>query len=467
MMKFEKRLMTDVVLINPPESSNKYETFLNITAPPLGLAYIAAVLEKNGISVRIIDAPALKMSSQEVVGELKKEYPSLIGITCTTPMMPHASELMRRIREEGIEAPIVCGGNHPTFCDEDTLRSGADIVVRGEGEITFLELYETLKRGGDLRKVKGLSFFHNGELVRTPEREKIENLDSLPFPARHLLPMNRYRALGLPHRFTTMIASRGCPMGCSFCASSAFHGRKLRIRSVSNVVDEIEEVIQKYNVEFITFMDDTFTLQKRWVESFCEEILQRGIEVKWGATARVDRMSLDLLRKMKKSGCVALFVGVESGDQEILDRITKNVALEQTRRAFENMRKVGILSIASVAIGYPGETRESIKKTMRFIEEIKPDYFVASIATPYPGTRFYEEMREKGLIISDRWEDFTLFKSTIRCGELEPEELEKFRYEMMRRFYLKPSNLLRMLRRDGLKFLPVVKHLALAKLGSG
>jgi radical SAM superfamily enzyme YgiQ (UPF0313 family) len=459
--------MTDVVLINPPESSNKYERFLNVLAPPLGIAYIASVLEKNGISVKIIDAPALKMSIEEVVSEIKKDSPSLVGLTCTTPIMPHASKLMRRIKEEIPELPIVCGGNHPTFCDEDTLRRGADIVVRGEGEITFLELYRALENGEDLKKVKGLSFFDNGELVRTDEREKIEDLDSLPFPARHLLPMDRYKALGLPHKFTTIIASRGCPMGCSFCASSAFHGKKLRIRSIQNVVDEIEEVIENYDVEFITFMDDTFTLIKKWVEEFCEEIGKRGIEIKWGATARVDRMSLDLLRKMKKSGCVALFIGVESGDQEILDRITKNVVLDQTKKAFENMRKTGILSIASVSIGYPGETRESVKKTMKFIDRIKPDYFVVSIATPYPGTRFYEEMKEKGLIISERWDDFTLFKSTIKCGEIEPEELEEMRYEMMRRFYLKPTNILRMLKRDGLKFIPVIKHLALAKLGSG
>ncbi|MDK2782037.1 MAG: anaerobic magnesium-protoporphyrin monomethyl ester cyclase [Archaeoglobi archaeon] len=458
--------MVEVLLINPPESTNKYRTFLNVLAPPLGIAYIGAVLEENGISVKIIDAPALRMSIDDVLGEIKRESPNLIGITCTTPIMPHVSKLMKRIREEGIDAPIVCGGNHPTFCDEDTLRSGADFVVRGEGEITLLELYRTIENGGELERVKGISFLKDGKLVRTEEREKIEDLDSLPFPARHLLPMDRYQALGLPHRFTTMIASRGCPMGCSFCASSAFHGRKLRIRSVENVVDEVEHVIDEYGVEFITFMDDTFTLLRNWVEKFCDEILRRGIEIKWGATARVDRMSLDLLRKMKKSGCVALFIGVESGDQEILDRITKNVVLEQTKRAFENMRKAGILSIASVAIGYPGETRESIKRTMRFIEEIKPDYFVASIATPYPGTRFYDEVKEKGLIVSERWEDFTLFKSTIRCGELEPEELERLRYEMMKRFYLRPMKILKMLIRDGRKSLSVIKHLALAKLGS-
>ncbi|MBC7114940.1 MAG: cobalamin B12-binding domain-containing protein, partial [Archaeoglobi archaeon] len=344
--------MADVLLINPPESTNKYRTFLNVLAPPLGIAYIAAVLEENGISVKIIDAPALRMGIEEVLGEIKRESPKVIGITCTTPIMPHASKLMKRIKEEGIDAPIVCGGNHPTFCDEDTLRSGADFVVRGEGEITFLELYRALESGEEPEKVKGISFLKNGELIRTEEREKIEDLDSLPFPARHLLPMDRYQALGLPHKFTTMIASRGCPMGCSFCASSAFHGRKLRIRSVENVVDEIEHVIQEYGVEFITFMDDTFTLLRNWVEKFCDEILRREIKIKWGATARVDRMSLDLLKKMKKSGCVALFVGVESGDQEILDRITKNVVLDQTKRAFENMRKSGILSIASVAIGY-------------------------------------------------------------------------------------------------------------------
>ncbi|MBC7110001.1 MAG: cobalamin B12-binding domain-containing protein [Archaeoglobi archaeon] len=458
--------MAEVLLINPPESTNKYRTFLNVLAPPLGIAYIGAVLEESGISVRIIDAPALRMGIDEVVREIKSESPKLIGITCTTPMMPHVSKLIKKIKEEGIDSPIVCGGNHPTFCDEDTLRSGADFVVRGEGEITFLELYRTLENGGELERVKGISFLKDGGLFRTAEREKIEDLDSLPFPARHLLPMDRYQALGLPHRFTTMIASRGCPMGCSFCASSAFHGRKLRIRSVENVVDEIEHVIEEYGIEFITFMDDTFTLLKNWVERFCDEILRRKIEIKWGATARVDRMSLELLRKMKESGCVALFIGVESGDQEILDRITKNVVLDQTKRAFENMRRAGILSIASVAIGYPGETRRSIERTMKFIEEIKPDYFVASIATPYPGTRFYEEMKESGLIVSDRWEDYTLFKSTIKCGELEPEELEKLRYEMMKRFYLRPAKILKMLRRDGWKSLSVIKHLALAKLVS-
>jgi len=320
-----------------------------------------------------------------------------------------------------------------------------DIVTIGEGEYTMLELAKTLENDGDLAEVKGIAF---GNVV-TPPRPLITDLDSLPFPALHLLPMDHYRLLNMKTNVATMITSRGCPMQCSFCASAALHGPKMRLRSPEKIVDEMEYLIKEYGVETIAFMDDTFTLYSKRVKQICAEIKKRNLNVFWGCTARVDTLSEEVLKEMREAGCITIFMGVESADQQVLDQVDKKTTVDKIKHAFEVSRKEKIRTIASVVLGMPGDTKESMGMTIKFVQELKPSYAIFSLATPYPGTRFYQQMKEKNLIKVKDWSKYTLISPIIDTMGCSLEELRKIQSNAFRKFYLRPRYIASQVWMDG------------------
>jgi anaerobic magnesium-protoporphyrin IX monomethyl ester cyclase len=434
-----------VTFINPPQTSSKYK-FIGVVAPPLGIAYMAAVLEENGINVSIIDASALEMTWEDLEAELKMAPPDVVAITALTPTISQALKSADITRKTCPDALVVMGGYHPTFNYEEVLESDSvDVVVRGEGEYTMLDLVKTLENGGDLTEVKGIAF----KDTVTPVRPPITDLDNLPFPARHLLPMDHYKLFNMKTNMSTMITTRGCPMQCSFCASAALHGPKLRLRSPKNVVDEMEHLVNDHNVETIAFMDDTFTLRRKRVLEICEEIKKRDLNVLWGCTARVDTLSEDVIRQMREAGCIAMFMGVESADQQVLDEVNKNTSIAKIRSAFELSKKEKMRTIASVVLGMPGDTRESIKRTVKFVKELNPSYAVFSLATPYPGTRFYQQTLEKNLIKVKDWSKYTLISPILETMECSLEELKKMQNTAFRKFYLRPGYIFRQMQMDG------------------
>ncbi len=434
-----------VLFINPPYFNSKYK-FIGLVAPPLGIAYIAAVLEQNDIDVEIIDAAALEMSWETLEAEINRANPGLVAITALTPTISHALKTARLARKSCPEATIVMGGYHPSFNHGEILEKDyVDLVVIGEAEYTFLELVKTLEEGGDLSKVKGIAY----EDVVTPPRPLIEDLDELPFPARHLLPMDHYKILNQKLPTATMISSRGCPMQCSFCASAALHGNHLRMRSAKNVVDEMEHLINDHDAGIIAFMDDTFTMKTSRVTEICDEIKKREIDVYWGCTARADNLSEELLQKLHDSGCITIFLGVESADQQQLDRINKQLTIEKIRKAFRLAKKNDIRTIASVVLGMPGDTKESIKRTVKFARELNPSYAIFSLATPYPGTRFYQQAVQENLIKVRDWSKFTLLSPVLETVDCSLEELKKMQKKAFRQFYLRPQYLLKQVWRDG------------------
>ena len=333
-----------ITFINPPQTASKYK-FLGVIAPPLGMSYIAAVLEENGYDVSIIDATALDYDFDQLANRVKKENPDIVSITALTPTIGRALESAQVVKEVLPDTTVILGGYHPTFNVKETLNDeNVDLVIRGEGEYTMLELVQTLEKGENISNVKGIAYEEineNGEklLVLTPEREPICNLDELPFPALHLLPMDHYKLLNMDTHMSTMITSRGCPIQCSFCSSAAMHGRKIRRRSIENIVDEMEHLVYDYGIETIAFMDDTFTVNKKRVRDLCEEIMRRNLKVFWGCTSRVDTLNEELLQKMKDSGCIAIFMGVESADQQQLDRMGKNTNITKIENAFRMARE--------------------------------------------------------------------------------------------------------------------------------
>ncbi|AXV40743.1 B12-binding domain-containing radical SAM protein [Methanobacterium sp. BAmetb5] len=434
-----------VLLINPPYFNSKYK-FIGLVAPPLGIAYIAAVLEQNDIAVEIIDAAALEMSWETLEAEIRRVSPQLVAVTALTPTIGQALQTAELAKKTCPPATVVMGGYHPTFNYQEMLEKDyVDIVVMGEGEYTLLELVQTLEEGGDLKNVKGIAY----QDVVTPPRPLIEDLDELPFPARHLLPMDHYKILNMKLHTATLISGRGCPMQCSFCASAALHGNKLRMRSAQNVVDEMEHLINDHDAGMIAFMDDTFTLKPSRVAEICDEIIKRDLDTYWGCTARADTLSDELLQKLSDSGCITLFLGVESADQQQLDRVNKQITIDKIRQAFKLSRENDIRTIASVVLGMPGDTKDSIERTIKFVRELNPSYALFSLATPYPGTRFYQEAVQDNLIKVKDWSKYTLLSPVLETVDCSLDELKKMQKKAFRQFYLRPVYLMKQVRMDG------------------
>ena len=447
-----------ITFLNPPQSSSKYK-FLGVVAPSLGIGYMAAVLENNGIDVDVLDSSALELSYAEIGNEILKRNSDIVAISAMTPTIGVALNSADKIKEVKPDTIVVLGGYHPTFEFESVLEEeSVDVVVRGEGEYTMLELVKAIENGEDLINVQGLAFHDEStdKLTLTPDRPIIKDLDELPFPAFHLFPMEKYRILNVTTNIATIITTRGCPIQCSFCSSAALHGEKLRRRSVSNVVDEIELRLKEENIDTIAFMDDTFTLNKKFVREFCNEIKKRNLKFWWGCTSRVDTLDNDLLELMKETGCITILMGVESADQQMLDKMDKHITIEKTKKAFKLSHEIGIRTIASCVIGMPDDTKKSIKQTIEFVKDLKPNYALFSLATPYPGTRFYNETFKKNLIKITDWSKYTLLNPILKTVDCDEKQLRKIQTKAYIRFYLRPFYLLKQARQDGKMLLTTV-----------
>ena len=460
-----------ITFLNPPQTNSKYK-FLGVVAPSLGIGYMAAVLEEHGYDVDVIDASALELSYDEIGEAIKKRKPDIVSISALTPTIGVALDSADKIKQVSPETIVVLGGYHPTFEYESVLEEkSVDVVVRGEGEFTLLDLVKHVENNQDLANVKGLAFKdkNNGSLIVTPDREIIKDLDILPFPAFHLFPMEKYKILNITTNVATIITTRGCPMQCSFCSSAALHGNHLRRRSYQNVCDEIELRLKDENIDTIAFMDDTFTLNKKFVKDFCAEIKRRKLKFWWGCTSRVDSLDEEILQTMKDAGCITIFIGVESADQQMLEKMNKNITISKTEKAFKLARKVGIRTIASCVIGMPEDTKKSIEKTLKFVKKLNPNYALYSIATPYPGTRFYNETFKKNLIQIKDWSKYTLINPVLETVDCTSSDLRSIQKKAFITFYLRPHYLIRQVSKDGLVLLKTIIGIAkqlISKKGS-
>ena len=338
----------------------------------LGLGYLAAVLEKKDYKVDVIDCQLLKLSPQDFRNEIKKRQPDILGVTSSTLTYQTALKLVKITKEACPNCMTIAGGSHVTFWDDHALEEcpELDIVVRREGENTMLELVERIEAKEDYFNVLGTTCRKDGKIIRNPDRPYIEDLDSLPFPARHLWPMERFREL---EDILYLVTSRGCVYWCEFCTTVRMHGRKYRMRSPKNVVDELEFLHKTYGVKKFTFCDDAFTVDQPRVEKLCCEIQKRGLKIEWNCGTRVDMLTKELLTKMKEAGCVSIWFGVESGTQQVLDAMKKGITPELTVKVFEWVREVGLKPVPNVILGFPGETKKSAWDTIKFIEKVAPD----------------------------------------------------------------------------------------------
>ncbi|MET1123975.1 MAG: radical SAM protein [Archaeoglobaceae archaeon] len=437
-----------IALINP-NADVEVVRRLDISTPPLGLGYLAAVLRERGFKVRIIDDLVEKLSFERLLKRIRDAF--MVGITSTTPTFNAALRYARMIKEALPNVFIILGGVHVTFRPQDAFKGSVDAVCMGEGEETIVEVAERVESGRGLEGVRGIAYREGGRVVFNKPRGFIEDLDSLPFPAYDLMPLEKYTVMGGKLEHFPLITSRGCPFSCRYCSSSLFMGKRFRARSAKNVVDEIEWLVSEFKAKHIAFSDDTFTLNKRRVVEICREIKDRGIDVTWSCSSRVDTISDELLRVMKEAGCEAIYFGVEAASERILDYYKKRIDLEKVFRAVELAKKHGITTVCSFIIGAPDETKEEMRETLRLALKLDPDYAQFSILTPYPGTEIYEEAKRRGLLLTENYDDYTAGKPVLKNFHMKPEDVAKFLRYCYVRFYLRPKFVLREIRRGNIR----------------
>jgi radical SAM superfamily enzyme YgiQ (UPF0313 family) len=320
-------------------------------------------------------------------------------------------------------------------------------VVRKEGENTFLELVQRLEAGKSFGDVLGITYRKDGKTVKTKDRPYIEDLDSLPYPAFHLFPLKQFNKYG--NIIFPVMTSRGCVFWCEFCTAVRMFGRKYRMRSPKNVVDEIEYLYKKYGEKQYTFYDDAFTVDQARTKEICNEILRRGLNIKWDCETRVDMVTKDLLQKMKEAGCIAVWYGVEAGSQEVRDAMKKGISDNQTFNAFRWTQEAGLIAVASIILGFPGETRETAWESVKLLKKINPDEIGIYIATPYPGTPMYDHVKKMGWLKIRDFNKYDTATPIFETPTMSMKELKEIHDKAHQSFYIRPIYILRAFSKGG------------------
>jgi len=439
--------MLKITLINPPQETQYPQ-------PPIGLALIAAIMEKSGYAVKLLDANALQLKPEAIAAAVTDA--DVVGITSMTPTIGTALDIARQIKQKSPNLKIVLGGAHVTLLPEDTLASSndIDIIVRGEGDNTIIDLLQALENNKALDKVAGITHRQDGKIIHTPERKDNVDMDSLPYPAFYLLPWRKYQPHpphGMAMPFGAMVTSRGCPYRCAYCSKPVF-GSRFRAQSPTRVVEEMAYLQEKFGVKEIAFYDDSFTLDQKRVHAIVDLIISRKLKIAWTCETRVNLVDKELLKRMKKAGCYAIAYGIESASSEIVKTLQKDITLKQVEDAIRATREAGIQVIGYFMLGSPGETPQTIQQTIDFAKKLKVDFAQFSVTTPFPGTELYDiYMRGRKETIS--WEKFVYAGTdnpaspVFESDTLSREDLKDWTSRAYREFYLRPAYVWQRLRR--------------------
>jgi radical SAM superfamily enzyme YgiQ (UPF0313 family) len=412
--------------------------------PPLNLSYVAAIAKNAGHKVRLIDANALNLSKEEILKEVKRFNPDVIAFTITTYMFYSVLKWAEFLKKN-TGAKTLMGGAHMGLYPEETMsHDEIDYGIIGEAEETLPELIDALEKNKPLKNVKGICYKKGKKVMVTPKRGLVKDLDKIPFPLRDQLPNKRYCSFVSKKRnFATMITARGCPFNCIYCEQG---GQVYRMRSAKNVVDEIEECYNNYNVKEIDFFDPEFTINKKHVMSICREIRKRNIKISWSCRSRIDTVDSEMLKEMAKAGCYRIYYGIESGVESILKTLKKGTNLGIIRKNIDLTKKNKIMTFGYFMVGSPGETKETIKKTVKFAKELNLDYAQFSKVSTLPGTELYELLKPQ--LGYDYWKGFILNEKNRRvlprykCN-LSEKEIEEEARKAYIQFYFRPSYLIK------------------------
>lgn len=413
-------------------------------SPPIGLLSLAAMVRKYGGRPTVHDAYAHRWTIKETLEHVLKTNPDVVGVTCVTPSYPQTKLFVQELRKKAPRTLIVMGGAHITASSDEVMVDlpELDIGVLSEGEITIVELLETIRDGGDLSKVDGIIYRCQDEMIRTKQREFIRNLDELPLPAWDLLPSmtDTYRLsiIGTKgNRATSLLTTRGCPGKCTFCDVGGV-GRKIRGFSAGYVINMIEHLKTNYGMTDFLIYDDNFVALRNRLKEICNEIVARKWNIHWSCSARVDIVQPELLHSMNRAGCWQIEYGIESGSQKMLNIMQKHITLKQIEQALRWTKDAGIETRGNFIFGFPGETLESLEETLQFALKIDLDYFQQTFLTPYPGSAIYEQIDKYGKFDRDLGKMNNLTINFVPDG-LTEEDLISFSAKAFRKFYLRPK----------------------------
>ncbi len=432
--------MLKITLVNPPQNTRYPQ-------PPLGLALIAAILEKQGHQVTILEANAAGLSP-EAAAVLVAEDTDVVGLTAMTPTIGSALKIARFVKQRNPGRKIVLGGPHVTLLPEDTLASAdyVDVILRGEADQTVTQLMHAFEQGLSPANVPGVTCRQDGKVFSNALSVPTVEMDALPYPAYHLLPLTKYTPHpphGMYKPFAAMVTSRGCPYRCVYCSKPVF-GSQFRAQSAGRVVAEMAYLVKTFGVKEIAFYDDSFTLDKKRIHEIADKILERGLKVAWTCETRVNLVDKELLKHMKQAGCYTVAYGIETAAPEIMKVIQKDITLEQVEKAVLAHHEVGLQVVGYFMLGSPGETPETIMQTVNFAKKLKVDFAQFSITTPFPATELYD-IYMRGRTEPPKWEDF-IYAGTdnpatpvFESDKLTREDLKLLMSKAYRSFYLRPA----------------------------
>jgi anaerobic magnesium-protoporphyrin IX monomethyl ester cyclase len=430
------------LLVSPPPASRW--AFVDYQSPTIGLAYLAAVLQKEGHEVRVIDAPALHQTYSHIAQIIGSFQPDLVGVTAVSATFNSALQVAQIAKQANPKTLTVLGGPHVSIAEDQFLlqHPEVDFVVKGEGEQTIIELarYAANRNASDPNGIEGIAFAKNGQVTHTKNRACIQNLDSLPYPSWQLFPLIKYRLfmkIGVP-----MQTSRGCTSQCSFCTIPSMAGNTYRARSPKSIVDEMQYVKANYHADYVTFTDEVFTYDKQHVAGICDEIAARRIKLPWDCQTRVDLVSPELLARMKAANCQCINFGIESGSQQILNATHKGTTVKQNADAIRWAKEAGLSVTVSLALGYPGETQETLMETIEFIRRTQPDDLYLFLATPFPSTQLREVVSDSGWKMSQDWNTYEMQTASFDNPDIPFDQINKAREIFYNQLY-SPAYILR------------------------
>lgn len=445
-------MMKTFLFINPPTGvydradrcqAPIEEEGIEMIRPPMDLAYMAAMIEKADQKAIIRDYPAEGKTITDFKNDLRKIKPDVLILSVTTPTLDADLKGCAIAKKINKNIMTIAKGAHFYEFDKEVLLNfkDLDVVIRGEAELPLYEITE----GKKFQEIKGISFRKGRQIIRNKERPFLANLDKLPLPARHLLNNNLYLFPDTNLPYALILSGRGCPGSCIFCLVGKVSGKKLRTRSVESALKEIESCIKDYNIRTFFFRADTFTWKKDWVIEFCQELIKKKLKIRWGTNSRVDTIDDKMIRLMKKAGCDVIGLGIESGSQEILDKMKKGITLEQSKKVVDLCDKYGIKTLLFFILGLPWENKKTIEETIAFAKKLPGTFYNFGIAYPFPGTELAEIAQKNNLLAENSLYGFDYAKPAVKTFFLSNEDLIFYRKKALRSIYFRPSYILRVL----------------------
>ncbi|GAB4355607.1 MAG: radical SAM protein [Candidatus Abyssubacteria bacterium] len=441
--------------MNPPSGdyrrdercqSKVSEQTVRITFPPMDHLYMAACLETGGAECRIADYPALGRGWDAFRNDLASFKPDMLILSSTTPTLESDLEAARQAKATDPEMLVMLKGGYFFKYDEEPFRKvpALDVVIRHEYEFVTLDI----AKGKPLDSIAGITYRQGDRIVRNPMRDFSDELDSLPFPARHLIDNSLYTSPENGKPIGVIHTSKGCPSRCIFCPAGPISGYKVRLRSPKSVVEELAQCVQQYGLTQFLFNADTFTWDKNFVVAVCQGIMEKGLQIRWGCNSKVNTLDSEMLELMKRAGCWVVGFGIESGSQEMLNKMRKGTTLEQAQHAIALCKKAGLKTHTFFIIGLPWDTSETIKKSEEFARRLDADYFDFNIAYPLPGTEYWDIVKENNLFEDCGIENQSYANSPVRSFTLSHDDLVRLRRHTLLRLYLRPNYIVRTLARE-------------------